>query len=52
MRSLSFRYTFWSFLHLDVLFVREDTGVEVRLEGVALLAVNAESWLSDAAHIH
>ena len=38
-------------LHLNMLLVRENTAVEVWLEGVTLLTVRAEGRLEDATHI-
>ena len=48
---LSLRNTLRRLLHLDVLLVREETRIEIGLESVSLLAIDAESWLDDPAHL-
>ena len=52
LRGLSLRNRLGRLLHLHMLLVREDTGVEVWLEGVTLLTIVTESGLVDATHLH
>ena len=49
--GLALRHTFRCLLYLDVLLVREETRIEVGLESVSLLAIDAESGLDDPAHL-
>jgi len=49
LRSLSFRHSLWSFLHLDILLVREHALVMNLLECEPALALLADLWLSNSS---
>ena len=52
LRSFAFGYALRSLLHLDMLLVREDACVVLDLERVSVVAILAEGWLLDAAHLN
>lgn len=51
LRRFSLRYRLWSLLHFNVLFVRKETQIVIKLESMWFIASLTQGWLNNLAFL-